>query len=337
MDKRTPNVQSISWFMDLHRRGMLNVRPAYQRHPVWSKTYKQEFIETILRDLPAPLIILHSTVNPNGDEKFEVVDGQQRLLTIFNFVAGKEDFSPSDTWPSPYTRKRFEAFLPQEKTRFFQYQLNVQTLQNASEQELRDVFNRLNKNVSKLNRQELRHAIYAGAFVSLVTQLADDEFWQASGVITAAKIRRMLDIELVSELLVLTMHGIQEGSDEILDNYYREYEEEVPGAGQQIARFQQCKDMISRLDITKGTRYKNIADFYSLWAVCLHVLDRKRTINFSRTKNRLLAFAAEVDQKPGPTDPQAAEYLVAARQGSNKASNRELRRDVLLEHFALRK
>lgn len=337
MQKRTPNVQSISWFLDLYRRGMLNVRPSYQRHPVWSKAYKQEFIETILRDLPSPLIILHSTVLPTGDEKYEVVDGQQRLLTIFTFVNGEEDFSPSDSWPTPVAGLRFEDFPGDYRTKFFQYQLNVQTLQNATEGELRDVFNRLNKNVSKLNRQELRHAIYSGAFISLAAQLADDEFWQNSGVITPAKIRRMLDIELISELLVLTMHGVEEGNDEILDFYYSKYEEELPDAGRHIARFQQCKELISRLDVTKGTRYKNVADFYSLWAACLSMIDAKRAINISKTRERLLEFADKVDQKPAPEDPLAAKYLVAARQGSNKGSNRELRSDLLTKCFVMRK
>ncbi len=337
MQKRTPNVQSISWFLDLYRRGMLNVRPSYQRHPVWSKAYKQEFIETILRDLPAPLIILHSTFLANGDEKYEVVDGQQRLSTVFDFVAGTEDFAPSDSWPDAVANRRFADFPPEFRTKFYQYQLNVQTLQNATEAELRDVFNRLNKNVSKLNRQELRHAIYSGAFISLAAQLADDEFWQNSGVITAAKIRRMLDIELLSELLVLTIHGVEEGNDETLDYYYGLYEEELPDAGSHIARFQECKNLISRLDITRGSRFKNVADFYSLWAACLSVLASGRTVNITKTREKLLEFASKVDEKPAPDDPQAAKYLVAARQGSNKSSNRELRRDLLLKCFVLRK
>src|SRR5262249_4304848 len=80
------NPQTISWFWDLFQRKLLNLAPPYQRRSVWNMAYREYFIDTILLEYPAPAIFLFSEVEPSGRTMNSVVDGKQRLITIFGFV-----------------------------------------------------------------------------------------------------------------------------------------------------------------------------------------------------------------------------------------------------------
>lgn len=83
---RSLTTQDISWFLDIHDKGQLNLDPPYQRRSVWSSTDKRFFIDTILNNYTAPPIFLHKTLDEHGRPTYHVVDGKQRLQTIIDFV-----------------------------------------------------------------------------------------------------------------------------------------------------------------------------------------------------------------------------------------------------------
>jgi Protein of unknown function DUF262 len=85
---RRQNFQTISWFNDLHKRHLLDLDPPYQRRSVWNQAYKNDFIDTILRQFPAPAIFLFEEISADGASKYYVVDGKQRLTAIFEFASG---------------------------------------------------------------------------------------------------------------------------------------------------------------------------------------------------------------------------------------------------------
>ena len=102
-------------------------------------------------------------------------------------------------------------------------------VETNSVSQLSNVFDRLNRNVARLNKQELRHAQFGGAFITKAEELAENGFWTQVGVATRARISRMQDVELVSELYAVVMAGIQDGKD-YLDDYCAQYDEEIPDA-----------------------------------------------------------------------------------------------------------
>jgi uncharacterized protein with ParB-like and HNH nuclease domain len=83
---RRHNQQTIAWFNDLNKRGLLDLDPPYQRRSVWNQSYKDAFIDTILIQYPSPAIFLYQEISPDGETKLHVVDGKQRLTAIFEFV-----------------------------------------------------------------------------------------------------------------------------------------------------------------------------------------------------------------------------------------------------------
>ena len=79
--------QNIAWFKQRSKEvdGLI-IKPTFQRNPVWTITQKSYLIDSILRSYPIPEIYLQERVNDKGESQFIVVDGQQRLRTVLDFI-----------------------------------------------------------------------------------------------------------------------------------------------------------------------------------------------------------------------------------------------------------
>lgn len=336
--KRESTIQSVAWFADQKRAGKLDLTPPYQRKDVvWSSDYKQYFIDTILRDYPSPAIFLHLETFPDGRTIYHVVDGKQRLTAIFEFVDGNFTVSEKHA-QSDYAKKLFDDLSPELKQRFWEYSFPVQQVRQAVEEQLRQAFDRLNRNSSRLTNQELRHAKFPGAFLTLVEELRDEPFWGDIGISTRTTAKRMKDVEYVSEILLLTMHDVLDGTrSEILDGYYSEYVDEVPNKDEYLRRYRKCIRMLEDLGVEriKATRFSNLSDFYSLWVVLLNFTDNPQVIDYANTMRSLEefheAYAAFLSEDPKPEEPDPAinAYYDNARQGVNKAANRKSRANII--------
>src|SRR5436305_8896409 len=78
--------QAISWFQKEYKEGVIALRPPYQRKPVWAARQKCYLIESILYGLPIPEIFVHETTTVEGNTLHAVVDGQQRIRTVLQFL-----------------------------------------------------------------------------------------------------------------------------------------------------------------------------------------------------------------------------------------------------------
>lgn len=84
---RKQNFQAIAWFWDLYNRKLLDLDPPYQRRSVWNQSYRDYYIDTILLGYPSPALFLFERISPEGQATYFVVDGKQRLSTLFSFMA----------------------------------------------------------------------------------------------------------------------------------------------------------------------------------------------------------------------------------------------------------
>ena len=325
--ERDSNFQMLSWFTDQYRMGNLDLEPPYQRKSIWNNDYKVYFIDTILRNFPCPTIFLAVELSPTGSVKYHVVDGKQRLLTVFEFV--NDEFATSADYSDPDYADKYFSQLPNEvKTRLWGYKFTIEYLKTESRKDLNDSFDRLNRNVARLNAQELRHARHAGAFITYVTQLSDDPFWKDMGISTPSRLRRMLDIEYVSEIFLVVMHGITDGRDH-LDNYFAKYDDEIPDLEENRRKYEVCKSLIANLDLYK-TRYRNLADLYSLWSTMAKLYDENGgslEIDIEETRQNLLQLAQNI--REDIEDQQVQDYRLAVLQASNSIKSRQTREDIL--------
>ena len=86
---RKSNFQTLAWLFDIYRRGLLDLDPPYQRRSVWNQPFRDFFVDSVLNNYPCPAIFLYEQITPEGVASYKVVDGKQRLITLFEFVAGE--------------------------------------------------------------------------------------------------------------------------------------------------------------------------------------------------------------------------------------------------------
>ena len=331
--------RNVAWFNDRFKSGELDMHAPFQRNPVWSDSQKKYLIDTILRGLPVPELYMQDLVDEHGAQKYIVVDGQQRTRACLEFIEGRYALNPEDS--PEWGEVLFDDLPATEKTKIYRYKFVVRTLPEMPEEALRDIFKRLNKNVVALNAQELRHATYSGEFIKTVEKEAEgNTFWAESGLFSSNDIRRMLDVEFISELVVAYLHGVQEKKKK-LDDYYLVYEERFQEKDRVADVFRKTTGEISSIIDVRRTRWRRKSDFYSLFLVMANHSPSFPLPRESRAtlKDRLDAFAAKVDEflKIDLENAQAVEqwpkevarFGIAVERAASDLASRRTRNDVL--------
>ena len=131
--------------------GKLNIRPKYQREFVYKDKQRDAVIETVRKDFP--LNVMYWAVNSDGT--FEVMDGQQRTISICEYVAG--NFS--------INFQAFHNLEKEEKEQILDFKLMVYFCEGAHREKL-DWFKVVNIAGEKLTNQELRNTVYTGAWLT---------------------------------------------------------------------------------------------------------------------------------------------------------------------------
>ncbi len=136
----------------------IDTNPDFQRPAVWSLGQKQLLIDTILRGYDIPKLYWHKVTK--SPETYEVVDGQQRLRTIFEFHACKFSLAKdADDIDGVVVAKMHYKDLPEDpRLNFDNYSLDVIVLSDTSKDEVREMFLRL-QNGTSLKAQEKRNAM----------------------------------------------------------------------------------------------------------------------------------------------------------------------------------
>lgn len=335
-DERRQTTQSIAWFWDLFKRGLLELDPPYQRRSVWSQSYKDYFVDTILLDYPAPAVFLYEDIDEDGIAEYSVVDGKQRLSTVFDFLSG--EFPVSDAASISSLRGLAFVDLPAEvKKRFYSYQFAIEFLPTTDPGTLSNIFDRINRNVARLTPQELRHARFEGLFASKaedLTELLQEELPPSFPRIAPTSKRQMKDVEFVAQLMLLTERGIDTYSQDDLDAAYSARDEEWDDSLRVEREFRAVIAALASWgdDLLAGEarRLRNQADFYSLYGAALNLQRDDELPNRKAAIERLERFMAVVgNEERRQGDEDAKRYFEAARSASNDVAQRRDRIRIL--------
>lgn len=131
--------------------GKLDIRPPYQREFVYKDKQRDAVIDTIRKDFP--LNVMYWSVRDDGN--FEIIDGQQRTISICQYVTG--DFS--------FNKLYFHNLQDDQQAQILDYKLMVYQCTGEPSEKL-DWFEIINIAGEKLTRQELRNAVYSGPWVT---------------------------------------------------------------------------------------------------------------------------------------------------------------------------
>jgi hypothetical protein len=345
--KWTSAPATISWFKDRAEERSLSLEEDYQRKPVWKLKERCYLIESILMNGPIPEIFVHRRTSAAGKSAYAVVDGQQRIRSILKFV-GLDDTDDEDNNfdlteldnESDWYGKSFESLSDSEKEDFWEYSLGVRTLITKDPHEIREMFVRLNRFQLPLKGQELRRAWFTGAFGKLATFLADDNFFAQQEVVTPALIRRMGDVELVSELLAGCMYGPQEGSRSKIDQLYKDlevYDVEIPGQAQTKSVYLKSLGILRDVLPQLVPRWRNKHDFYSLFVAIAHFIregfewsDPKRAAvkNLDRFAESVSRY---IEDDKAHVSASAKTYARAVQKGPSSKARRAVRHQQLIQ------
>jgi len=181
-DDRPVTSQSSDWTISALRdkldRGQLDLQPKFQREYVWNlrPELPSHLIESLLLEIPIPPIYF-GKVNQG---RLEMIDGQQRLSTLVNFVSNKFPLRKLQRMAS-LNHKFFKDLTKQQQEKILDTPIRSIVIDAGANAELRyEVFERLNRGSMTLNEQELRNCVYRGPFNDLLAELEKDSYWRKS-------------------------------------------------------------------------------------------------------------------------------------------------------------
>jgi hypothetical protein len=250
----------------------LEITPKFQRRNVWKLPQRSYLIDTILRQMPVPPIYLRNIYDPIKKKVVrEVVDGQQRLRSVLDYIEDK--YAIAKTLDAPYAGKRYSALSVEQQTTILSYRFICDTFDGISDREVLEVFQRLNTYSVPLSSQELRNGRFFGKFKQCCYSVAYDhlEFWRANRIFTEDKIARMLEVQMTSELLIAEIAGMQDKKKSI-DDYYDQYDSTFPEQEMYAKRFRIAIDQITESigEQLRDSAFRRPPFFYSLFCVVYH-------------------------------------------------------------------
>ena len=259
-------------FLQWHEAGTLRISPKFQRRSVWSRAAQSFLIDTLLLGLPVPPIYLRIVQDESRRGMIrEVVDGQQRISAILDFLQDK--YALSKNIELLCTGKRFSELGRPEKDAITQYSFICEVFYGVEDQTILQIFARLNMHSVKLNNQELLNGKYFGKFKQTAYALAFDhlEFWRNQRIFTEMAIARMSEVKITSELIILMLDGIQDKKKSI-EAFYKRYDEEFSEREKIEQRFRSTIDALTEAvgEELNKTVFRRVPLFYSLFSAAYH-------------------------------------------------------------------
>ena len=303
-------------------------QPDFQRRLVWTNKDKIEFIKTVLEGYPFPEVyIAAGKVDPKTGEGSEVlVDGQQRLTTLYQYFKGSPDIKVTNKIPL------YSDLEESDQIEFLEYRVVVRDMGNMPIDEIREVFKRINSTSYGLNAMELHNSRFNGEFKGLGEKASDLPFFEEHKVFTSTDIKRMNDVKYCLGVFI-AMLSAYTNRDKELEVYLERYNEEFPEQDALFSEFQSVLAFIDKLNFDNASRAYKKADFYTL-LIELHRLLHKesRKIEVSDTRAKLDSFYEQVERASiggVAEDSDYMKYYKAALQASNDRSSRIVRGSLI--------
>jgi len=347
----TFNTQTINQLALMFQNRQINLDPGFQRKSVWTGSDRRRLIQSIFAGYPIPSIFLYQR-HSNGRLVYDVIDGKQRLETIFMFTKlgrfrrdwfdAKLDLNGELNWHnwsdickhSPDLRATFDSY-------------KIQTVEVTGElNQIIDLFVRINSTGKRLTSGEKRHAqYYTSPFLKEAERLVGryHKYLRAEKILSPAQIDRMKGTELFAELLMSIHKGgpINKktaldraiGNDGINRNTLSRLSREF------VSTMNLVKKMLPDL---RQTRFHNSAEFYTFF-LFVWELNKEGFVLTDTKRNEIASvllrkLSTGVDElrvhlrKVIPLKtPQRiySEYLLTVQGDTDSSANRERRRDIL--------
>lgn len=333
--------KTIKWLTDQIRDELLSVDNSFQRQYIWNIKNQVKLIETILLGYAIPEIYLweQSTDSVTGNTTLSIIDGQQRLGSIFDFINDKFSLKNSflDNRNKPYSNKIFSQLTEEERNKIWTYPVHVRFIKNiVNREDIVSMFLRLNSTTTTLNPQELRNAAFDGLFLKLSSELSDLEFWDELELFTGIDYRRMKDIEFISSLLLFFRFGIEEevtqaAINKAYDTFNEEYEDyENDGALfreliEDILKFSRSSEIVAKF-------LKRKVHFYTLFNIVYYLKRQNIDIDegiIEKYENFIMIYNSLSENPSYQHLDLVKQYNSLSQEGTQRKGNRIRRFEII--------
>ena len=166
------NTLPISDLYNLMKSGELTVNRNYQRGTgLWPDNARSYLIDTILNDFPFPKVVIRQVVDlKTKKSKREIIDGQQRLTSIKDYIDNKYKLSSVS---KKYSGMKYDDLPEGVPESFLAYEVSIDNIVTATTEEILEIFRRINSYTLPLNTSEKRHATYQGKFKWFISNLTE--------------------------------------------------------------------------------------------------------------------------------------------------------------------
>lgn len=336
-----PSRPTLSNLVSELRLGNYFVDNSFQRRLVWAEKQKIRLIETILIGYPMPEFYLwqQPVDSDSGLHKHSIVDGQQRMSTIFQFVSNEWSLKPNhlDNKDANYAGKSWENLPREHKEKIWNYVANVRIIpSDISRDDITALFKRLNETDKSLNPQEIRNAEFNGLFLKASEEVADNPILQswdkAWSIFSDNEKRRMVDITFASSLLIYHRSGINNDTPSNINKIYDLYNDVYEEKESDLKDTNQILNDIDGLfnenkDVAKF--FTSTVHLYSLFVAIDYL--RIQRIDTTKIGNKLLNFIEIYKSEDYVNTPLISAYKAASQESTRSKKSREIRVESLVD------
>ena len=303
-------------------------QPEFQRRLVWINKDKVEFIRTVLEGYPFPEIyIAAGKVDTKTGEGAEMlVDGQQRITTLYQYFKGSADLRLPKDLPS------YDKLSEEDQVRFLEYKVVVRDLGNMAIDQIKQVFQRINSTSYGLNAMEIHNARYGGEFKKFAERISQLDFFDDYRIFTSTDVKRMNDVMYCASLIA-TVLSTYFNRDSEVEIFLEKFNEEFDSQEILLQHVETVLTFISRLNFPPKSRIYKKADFFTMFVELYKLLVVATVdLNIPRVRHELETFFCSVDIVGSGLDTGSVDverYYKAALQASNDRGNRIARGEII--------
>lgn len=341
---------TISTFYEQYQLKKYRMDPPYQRDfGVWTPEQKSFLMDTIYKNFPVPPIFLEQIIDPEtGITKYDVIDGKQRLSTIVEFIENKvclpNSFGNDIYGDSRINGKTFEEIKAIAKENeeikeliadFWAYSISIEYIENPDIKIVDNIFDRLNREGSRLNSQELRNAqFYDTRLYNDIVDYRNDV--RIKKLTAKLNKNRMEDLGFITELFLLTLtRQVFEGKDAEIDRIFSTNEElyDEQKSSEVKEKFERVLNTFMDIDIDLAKfSIEGVSHLYALWYLAM-VMEEKN-INADSVKVQLNDFFSDLRDEKLIEEVQTYKQSMQSASKSKSARNRRVK--ALLDYLNIK-
>ncbi|MET3128198.1 uncharacterized protein with ParB-like and HNH nuclease domain [Arcicella rosea] len=326
MAKQIPSSPSNKKISELYKRikeKSLILQPDFQRKFVWSTKHKEAFIQTILMGLPFPEI--YTAQSGIDIEKIEtqevVVDGQQRLSTLIQYIDEPED--------SKIFGKLVQKFrhLPKDSQEdFLNYKVVIRDLEDVSPEIIREIFKRINQTKFSLEQVEIQNAVYDGEFINTAKEILESVEKEHIPIFSESEMSRMSDLHFILSVMTTLEIGGYFNRDTEIEKMISSNNDEFQKKEIISKTIIEVLQNIKALNLKEDSIWYRKSNFFTL----VIELCKETNVNYADIKTKLLELESRIlENKYKPKDEnEYSTYYSYMYTGTNSRQARVIRSEI---------